>query len=71
MADYEISIKGRVDPSLLTDLGRFETDEHAAITVLRGSLAGPGGLRRLLNRLQDRGLDLVAVRQLDVDDVER
>jgi hypothetical protein len=64
MTDYEISIKGRVDPSLLADLGRLEADERPAITVLRGPLEGQEGLRRLLMRLQDRGLELVEVRQL-------
>ena len=48
MTDYEISIKGRVDASLLADLGRFETDERPAITVVRGELDGQQGLRRLL-----------------------
>ena len=71
MAQYEISIKGRVNPSLLTDLGPFESDELPAITVLRGPLADPDGLRRLLHRLQDRGLELVQVRQLDADEPER
>jgi len=65
MAEYEISIKGRVDPSLLGDLGPLEADERPAITVLRGPLAGQDGLRQLLTRLQDRGLELVEVRQLD------
>jgi hypothetical protein len=71
MAEYEISIKGHVDPSLLTDLGRLEADEHPAITVLRGPLAGQEGLRRLLSRLQDRGLELVEVRQVEAGDPDR
>jgi hypothetical protein len=68
MARYEISIRGHLDPSLLTDLGRFESDERPAVTVLRGPLADQGGLRSLLTRLQDRGLELVEVRQLDADE---
>ena len=69
MARYEISVKGRLDPSLLSDLGRFESDERPAITVLRGPpLAGPDGLRQLLVQLQARGLELVEVRQLDSDE---
>jgi len=67
VAEYEISIKGRVDPSLLTDLGALESDERPAVTVLRGPLDDPDGLRRLLNRLQDRGLELIEVRQLDTE----
>ena len=68
MARYEISVKGRLDPSLLNDLGRFESDERPAITVLRGPLAGQDGLRQLLSQLQARGLELVEVRQLDADE---
>jgi|tagenome__1003787_1003787.scaffolds.fasta_scaffold20003124_2 hypothetical protein len=65
MARYEISVKGRLDPSLVNDLGHFESDERPAITVLRGPLTGDNGLRRLLMQLQARGLELVEVRQLD------
>jgi hypothetical protein len=68
MARYEISIRGHLDPSLLTDLGHFESDEHPAVTVLRGPLADQAGLRSLLTRLQNRGLELVEVRQLDADE---
>jgi hypothetical protein len=68
MARYEISVKGRLDPSLLNDLGSFESDERPAITVLRGPLAGQTGLRQLLTQLQARGLELVEVRQLDSDE---
>jgi hypothetical protein len=68
MARYEISVKGRLDPSFLNDLGHFESDEHPAITVLRGPLANPAGLRELLAQLQARGLELVEVRQLDSDE---
>jgi hypothetical protein len=65
MAEYEISVKGRVDASLVSDLGVLEADERPAITVLRGPLTGQDGLRELLSRLQDRGLELIEVRQLD------
>jgi hypothetical protein len=68
MARYEISVKGRLDPSLLTGLGEFESDERPAVTVLRGPLEGQGGLRDLLTQLQARGLELVEVRQIDADD---
>jgi hypothetical protein len=65
MAEYEISVKGRVDASLVSDLGVLEADERPAVTVLRGPLTGQDGLRELLSRLQDRGLELIEVRQLD------
>jgi hypothetical protein len=65
MAEYEISVKGRVDASLVRDLGVLEANERPAITVLRGPLTGQDGLRELLSRLQERGLELIEVRQLD------
>jgi hypothetical protein len=67
MARYEISVKGRLDPTVLTGLGEFESDERPAVTVLRGPLEGQEGLRELLAQLQARGLELVEVRQLDPD----
>jgi hypothetical protein len=67
MARYEISVKGRLDPTLLAGLGEFESDERPAMTVLRGPLEGPDGLRELLAQLQARGLELVEVRQIDPD----
>jgi hypothetical protein len=68
MARYEISVKGRLDPSLLTGLGDLESHERPAMTVLRGPLEGQEGLRDLLTQLQARGLELVEVRRIDVDD---
>ena len=68
MARYEISVKGRLDPSLFNDLGTFEADERPAITILRGPLEGQEGLRDLLSQLQARGLELVEVRQIDPEE---
>jgi len=68
MARYEISVKGRLDPTLLTGLGDLESDERPAITVLRGPLEGQQGLRDLLAQLQARGLELVEVRQIEPED---
>lgn len=68
MARYEISVKGRLDPSVLAGLGELESDERPAVTVLRGPLEGQTGLRDLLAQLRARGLELVEVRQIDADD---
>jgi hypothetical protein len=67
---YEISVLGRVDPTLLADLKELEAVRRPAVTVLRGTIADPGQLRQLLARLHDRGLELVEVRQLEPDDGE-
>jgi hypothetical protein len=64
---YEISVLGRVDSALLADLEELEAVRRPTVTVLRGTLSDPGQLRRLLARLQDRGLELVEIRQLEAD----
>jgi hypothetical protein len=64
---YEISVLGRVDANLLADLDELEAVRRPTVTVLRGTLADSADLRRLLGRLQDRGLELVEIRQLDAD----
>ena len=68
MTAYEISVLGRVDGALLADLEELEAVRRPTVTVLRGTLSDPGQLRRLLSRLQDRGLELVEIRQLEADD---
>ncbi|WP_027008078.1 hypothetical protein [Conexibacter woesei] len=68
MTAYEISVLGRVDSALLADLEDLETVRRPTVTVLRSTLSDPAQLRRLLARLQDRGLELVEIRQLDADD---
>lgn len=68
MTAYEISVLGRVDGALLADLEELEAVRRPTVTVLRGTLSDPGQLRRLLARLQDRGLELVEIRQLEADD---
>jgi hypothetical protein len=68
---YEISVVGRVDATLLADLEEVEAVPRSTVTVLRGTLSDPAALRGLLERLQDRGLELVAIRQLEPGDDER
>ncbi|WCB94426.1 hypothetical protein DSM104299_03162 [Baekduia alba] len=68
MTAYEISVLGRVDAALLADLEQLEAVRQPTVTVLRGTLSDPGELRTVLARLQDRGLELVEIRQLDADD---
>jgi hypothetical protein len=67
MTAYEISVKGLVSPDVLADLHGLESREQPALTILRGDVDGVGGLRELLDRLSDRGLELIEVRQVDAD----
>jgi hypothetical protein len=62
---------GRVDAALLADLDDLEAVRRPTVTVLRGTLADPAALGGLLERLQDRGLELVEIRQVESGDGER
>jgi hypothetical protein len=64
MTAYEISVKGHVSDALLADLEGLEASERPAMTVLRSDVRDAGALRELLDRLSDRGLELVEVRQV-------
>jgi hypothetical protein len=65
MTAYEISVKGRVSADLLADLEGLQAREQPVLTILRGDVDDVGGLRELLDRLSDRGLELVEVRQVE------
>ena len=65
MTAYEISVKGHVSDAVLADLEGLEAHERPAMTVLRSDLDGADALRELLDRLSDRGLELIDVRQVE------
>ncbi|MCW2982683.1 MAG: hypothetical protein JWR63_253 [Conexibacter sp.] len=67
MTSYEISVKGHVSEALLADLDGLEAHEQPPMTVLLSEVDGAAELRVLLDRLSDRGLELVEVRQVDRD----
>jgi hypothetical protein len=62
---YEISVLGRVDANVLADLEGLERVRRPTVTVLRGTIADAAQLRGLLARLQERGLELFELRQLN------
>jgi hypothetical protein len=65
MTAYEISVKGHVSEALLADLDGLEAHEQPPMTVLRSDVGDAAALRALLDRLSDRGLELMDVRQVD------
>jgi hypothetical protein len=65
MTKYEISVKGHIGAALLADLDGLEPHERPAMTVLHSDLRDATALHHLLDRLSDRGLELVEVRQVD------
>jgi hypothetical protein len=64
MTKYEISVKGHVSAALLADLDGLEAHEQPPMTVLHSDLRDATALRHLLDRLSERGLELVEVRQV-------
>jgi hypothetical protein len=65
MTKYEISIKGHISEALLADLDGLESHEQPPMTVLSSEVRDATALRHLLDRLSDRGLELVEVRQVE------
>lgn len=64
--NYEIRVRGRVGEHLLDALG-LDAEVVPVETVLRGPVGDQDGLRGLLDRLQDLGLELVEVRRLPTE----
>jgi hypothetical protein len=65
MTRYQISVKGHISETLLADLDGLESHEQPPMTVLQSDLRDATALHQLLDRLSDRGLELVEVRQVD------
>jgi hypothetical protein len=63
-ARYEIRIKGRVGDAVINSFEGMDAEIEPVETVLHGPVEGRAGLRRLLDRVQDLGLELVEVRRL-------
>jgi hypothetical protein len=65
--EYEIRLKGRLSDSLCTALEDFTASVAPAETVMRGELRDQSELHGVLERIQSLGLELIEVRQLDVE----
>ena len=63
-ARYEIRLQGPVGQEVLEGFEQFQSDAGPVETVLHGTLGDQAGLHRLLERIDDLGLELVAVRRL-------
>ena len=61
---YEIRLQGPVSQEVLDDFERFDSDAGPVETVLHGTLGDQAALHRLLERIDELGLELVAVRRL-------
>jgi hypothetical protein len=60
----EISIRGRLGPTLLEAFPTLEAHRRGDETVLRGALADQGALFGVLHQIEALGLQLVEVRRL-------
>jgi hypothetical protein len=61
--NYEIRVRGRLGDHLADALG-LAAEVEPVETVLRGPVDDQDGLRDVLDRLQDLGVELVEVRRL-------
>jgi len=61
---YEIRIRGRVGPALLTDFEGLEQSVERVETILHGPVVDQAALHGLLQRIESLGLELVEVRRL-------
>jgi hypothetical protein len=64
---YEIRIKGRLSPSLLSSFDGLAAEVEPVETVLSGDVEDQAALHGLLNRVQALGLELMEVRRLASD----
>ena len=61
--DFEIRVRGQVDPESLAELGNFDVATASATTILIGQTADQASLIGLLTSLRACGLTVVEVRR--------
>lgn len=61
--EFEIHVRGQVDPGTIAELGDFEVVNASATSILIGQTADQVSLIGLLTRLLDRGLTVIEVRR--------
>jgi hypothetical protein len=59
--DFEIRVRGQIDPESLSELGEFDIATASAATILTGRTADQAALIGLLTRLRSLGLTIVEV----------
>ena len=64
-ADYRIRVRGRFDDERMARMEEFSDKLAVCETVLCGRLDDQAQLHGLLERLQDMGFELLAVRRAD------
>jgi hypothetical protein len=67
MTSYEISVRGLLDPGLVSELGARAVEERPASTVLRAELSDDTGLDEVLQRLSALGIEFLGARQVGDD----
>jgi hypothetical protein len=61
---YEIRIRGRVGPALLSEIEGLEQSVERIETILHGPVVDQAALHGILQRIESLGLELVEVRRL-------
>ena len=71
LRQYEIRLKGHLEPRWATWFdGVSLTQENDGTTVIRGSLIDQAALHGLLSKVRDSGLPLIAVTQVDPEQMK-
>jgi hypothetical protein len=65
--DFEIRVRGQVDPETIAEVGDFDVATASATTILIGQTADQAALIGMLTRLRALGLTVVEVRQAPDD----
>ena len=63
---YEITVRGRLSPSLTSAFDRLRASPTAGDTVLAGELPDQAALFGVLERIEALGLELLEVRSVPV-----
>ena len=61
---FEINVHGEISPGLLAELGATRATAAPVETVITMARLGPDHLHRIVGRIADLDLDVVAVRRL-------
>jgi hypothetical protein len=63
--NYEITVHGRVGPSLIEAFDGLDVSVTSTETVLRGEIADQAALHGVLELIESLGLELLDVRRAD------
>jgi hypothetical protein len=66
-ADYQIKVRGKLEPHWSDWFGGMKIESEGAVTTLSGSVADQPALHGLLAVVRDLGLPLISIKRFDPD----